>query len=175
MPMVSCAATRIPVRMIGQAIGSCTFRRTENWFIPMPIADSMTAGGTSRRPTTVLRTIGSSEYMTRAMTVGVQPRPKAGISRASIASDGMVSATAAAVITIDRGTGRSQTSMPIPTPMIVAISNETATTEMCSTTRPRMSGARVSQKCSRRLKSNSGTDAFTSLFVELPEPGASCG
>ena len=58
--------------------------------MPMPCADSTMAGSTSRSPTIVFATIGSSEYMTSATTTGVVPIPNTLMKRPNRASDGIV-------------------------------------------------------------------------------------
>ena len=63
-PTVAMATTitvawRKPARMSGMASGNWMRRSRCPWDMPMPVAASITAGSTLRRPTTVLRTIGN--------------------------------------------------------------------------------------------------------------------
>lgn len=67
----------------------------------MPFAASTRAGSTPRSPTMQLRTMGSSPYRVRMITVGGTPRPTRGISRPIAASDGMVRIAEVDVIASD--------------------------------------------------------------------------
>ena len=71
--------------------------------MPMPWADSTTAGSTSRSPVMVLRTIGRRAYITRATTAGVVPSPRGEISRPNRANEGMVRKTPVTARTAWRG------------------------------------------------------------------------
>ena len=70
MPISICVETRMPVRIGGQASGSSTRSSRAIRDIPMPLAASTSDGSTPRSPTMALRTIGSSPYSVRAITVG---------------------------------------------------------------------------------------------------------
>ena len=60
-------------------------------FIPMPLADSTTAGLTESRPVTVLRSTGMSAYRYSASIAGGLPMPTTGMNSANSASEGIVS------------------------------------------------------------------------------------
>ncbi len=96
----------MPVRMTGQASGSSIRSSLLTRPIPMPWADSTTAGSTPRSPTTVLRTIGSSEYMTSATITGSVPRPSQPMNSPNRASDGIVRKTPATASTASRARSR---------------------------------------------------------------------
>lgn len=90
IPISIWVATRMPLRMGGQASGSSTLSSRFVRDIPMPLAASTRDGSTPRSPTMQLRTMGSSPYSVRMITVGGTPRPISGISRPIAASAGMV-------------------------------------------------------------------------------------
>ncbi len=98
MPISIWVATRMPVRIGGQASGSSTRRSRAVRDIPMPVAASTSVGSTPRSPTMALRTTGSRPYRVSAMTVGATPRPTIGISRPIMASEGMVRIVAVDVV-----------------------------------------------------------------------------
>ena len=77
--MTSSVATRMPVRMIGQASGSSTRSSRCVVFSPIPLADSMTASVDVLEPVTVLRRIGRIEYIVSAMIGPRSPTPMRGI------------------------------------------------------------------------------------------------
>ena len=106
MPMVIWVDTRTPDRITGHASGSRTRHSSLPRPRPMPRAASITAGSTPRRPTMVLRVIGSSAYSTSAISTFVRPSPNGPMKMPSSASDGMVRNTAVVVVASDASTGR---------------------------------------------------------------------
>ena len=90
IPMTIWADTRMPVRMIGHAIGSSTCRSVRNRLMPMPRADSTIDGAIPDRPTTALRRMGSVAKNATTMTAGTTPKPSGAMSNPMNANDGIV-------------------------------------------------------------------------------------
>ena len=59
-PMMVTVAMRMPAMIAGSANGSSTRSRRRDGEYPMPVAASLTSGGTPSRPVTVFRTRISS-------------------------------------------------------------------------------------------------------------------
>ncbi len=101
-PMQIAVATRIPASKTGAASGNCTCQSTCRGVIPMPRADSITAGSTSAIPVHVFRKIGNSAYSESATMAVLAPTPPihgTGIRKPNSARLGIVCTTLAAPIT----------------------------------------------------------------------------
>ncbi len=83
-------AWRRPPRMTGTARGSWMRVSTWDGLMPIPRAASATAGSTAAMPARVLRTMGSSAYMTRPTITGGKPNPSQMESSPNSAKLGMV-------------------------------------------------------------------------------------
>src|SRR5699024_329472 len=105
------------------------------------LSDSTMAGSTSRNPTMVLRTMGSSPYITKASTTERHPRPRPGTAtnNTNKASDGIVTNVDVIANTTSRGRSRRYVSTPSATPTNVAINTDTTMTQMLSNARLRRS------------------------------------
>ena len=142
MPTVIRLEMRTPAMITGQASGSRT--RISCWvvFIPMPLADSTTAGLTESRPVTVLRRTGMSAYRNRASIAGGLPMPTSGMKRANRASEGIVSTMPESASTTARATGRRWITTPSNTEVTVASATTISTI---------LAWARVSSRMNSRL------------------------
>ncbi len=91
VPIAIVVAVRTPASTVGSASGSCTSHRLWPFVMPSAVAAWHSPCGTSLRPVTVLRMMGSRAYSVSATSAGSVPMtPIKEISMASKASEGTV-------------------------------------------------------------------------------------
>lgn len=135
VPILVTTAIRIPAMMVGAASGNSTIRNNCRSVIPMAIAASRTGASTFVIPTIVFRRTGSNEYKIKhriAVCLPIPPTKGIGRRKPNSAKLGIVCRTLATANEIRRTAPWRVPAMPSPTPINMAIPEETATRKICS-------------------------------------------